>query len=302
MSPRAWQREQEPPARGRSAGALSSIRTLTVGSGITPESARPTPSEKNVALAGSAIRTRPDAITAGGDFHPALRTCTKHNLASPSDHAQRLPLSRTGARYRHRPGPPQSEMGAVRLDRAGRSGPAAMLASSQVPGSRKVSTCQAVHRTQAGWSLLQPTGRTTSVRRPRIGLSAERTAWSACVASSAVNEEASAREADGVGDTVRAPTPQLAREVTAGVEGVHVEHPAAAASRGTAEPGAPPVGRIGHPGAVAVPAVRDEAGHLDEGAAVTDLWRVHLSRAEVGGAGFTRPGTTAKPTHAYDCG
>jgi len=67
---------------------------MTVGSGITPESARPTPSAKNVALAGSAIRTRPDAITAGGDFHPALRTCTKDTVASPSKHAQRLPLSR----------------------------------------------------------------------------------------------------------------------------------------------------------------------------------------------------------------
>jgi len=33
-----------------------------------------------------------------------------------------------------------------------------------------------------------------SVRRPRIRLSAERTAWSTCVASSAVNGEASARE------------------------------------------------------------------------------------------------------------
>lgn len=65
-----------------------------------------------------------------------------------------------------------------------------------------------------------------------------------------------AGEADGVwvGDALPALTPQLAREVTAGVEGVHVEHPAAA-SRGTAERGAPPVGRIGHPGAVAVPAV-----------------------------------------------
>jgi hypothetical protein len=75
---------------------------MTVGSGITPESARPTPSAKNVALAGSDIRTGPDAITAGGDFHPALRTCTKHTVASPSKHAQRLPLSRPGARYRDR--------------------------------------------------------------------------------------------------------------------------------------------------------------------------------------------------------
>jgi hypothetical protein len=38
------------------------------------------PSAEAMALAGSAIRTMPDAITAGGDFHPALRTCTDRTL------------------------------------------------------------------------------------------------------------------------------------------------------------------------------------------------------------------------------
>lgn len=50
--------------------ALSLIRTVTVGSGVRPDllTHRHT---STVALAGSGIA----APTAGGDFHPALRTC-----------------------------------------------------------------------------------------------------------------------------------------------------------------------------------------------------------------------------------
>lgn len=112
-----------------------------------------------------------------------------------------------------------------------------------------------------------------------------------------------AGEADGVwvGDALPALTPQLAREVTAGGRG----RPCRAPSRREPWHGRTrcPAGRQDRPpGCRGRPSRRDEAGHLDEGAAVTDLWRVHLSRAEVGGAGFTRPGTTAKPTHAYDRG
>ncbi len=47
----------------------SFIRTVTVGSGIAPDLLTPPPKRKR-ALAGSGLA--PD--TAGGEFHPALRT------------------------------------------------------------------------------------------------------------------------------------------------------------------------------------------------------------------------------------
>src|SRR5215472_13649571 len=95
MPPRARQREQEPPAPGRSSAAFSSIRTMTVGSGIAPESARPIASLEAVALAGSAVRTAPDAITAGGDFHPALRTYTNRTLTQACQALAALPAQGT---------------------------------------------------------------------------------------------------------------------------------------------------------------------------------------------------------------
>jgi hypothetical protein len=56
-----------PRWEAQSWNTFSFIRTMTVGPGITPDLL--TLARKAKALAG--LRTRP--LTAGGDFHPALR-------------------------------------------------------------------------------------------------------------------------------------------------------------------------------------------------------------------------------------
>ena len=60
------------PRRLRLSRPFSFIRTLTVGFGITPNLLTLLPSgfQENKALAGLSCFT----LTAGGDFHPALRT------------------------------------------------------------------------------------------------------------------------------------------------------------------------------------------------------------------------------------
>jgi hypothetical protein len=42
---------------------------------------------------GLAIRTQPDGTTAGGDFHPALRTCTSRTLTLAQGPGQLLPAA-----------------------------------------------------------------------------------------------------------------------------------------------------------------------------------------------------------------
>jgi hypothetical protein len=57
-------------ARMRPSRPFSFIRTLTVGFGITPNLLTLPPHKRKKALAGLGFST----LTAGGDFHPALRT------------------------------------------------------------------------------------------------------------------------------------------------------------------------------------------------------------------------------------
>jgi len=56
--------------------ALSFIRTVTVGFGIAPKSADPAACLLQAAGARGLVRSsfEETAITAGGEFHPALRT------------------------------------------------------------------------------------------------------------------------------------------------------------------------------------------------------------------------------------
>jgi hypothetical protein len=61
-------------AAKRRANALSFIRTVTVGFGLTPNLLTPIRSDANRALAGLCAGLSATAITAGGEFRPALRT------------------------------------------------------------------------------------------------------------------------------------------------------------------------------------------------------------------------------------
>ena len=71
-SPKAITRRGKPAAQAGSPVPFSSIRTVTVGSGVAPDLLTlPSISSLGKALAGLTAR-RPH--TAGGDFHPALRT------------------------------------------------------------------------------------------------------------------------------------------------------------------------------------------------------------------------------------
>jgi hypothetical protein len=74
-----WRTGTPQPLREVAAVARTSsfIRTLTVGPGITPDLL--TPARDSRALAGS----QPSLLTAGGEFHPALKTCTGTTPAPP---------------------------------------------------------------------------------------------------------------------------------------------------------------------------------------------------------------------------
>src|SRR4051812_46256819 len=60
-------------SKGRRSDLLSSIRTMTVGSGIAPDLLT-LPLWTRKALAGSSFCISADPDTAGGELHPALRT------------------------------------------------------------------------------------------------------------------------------------------------------------------------------------------------------------------------------------
>jgi hypothetical protein len=68
---------QKPHASARAASnPFSSIRTVTVGSGIAPDLLTPPPAGARGLMPARPHWSTP-AITAGGDFHPAPRTPTQ---------------------------------------------------------------------------------------------------------------------------------------------------------------------------------------------------------------------------------
>jgi hypothetical protein len=67
--------------------AVSCIRTVTVGPGIAPDLLTLPPPRRRKALAGSRERIVDAAAdTAGGDFHPALRTLVRSPCETATTH------------------------------------------------------------------------------------------------------------------------------------------------------------------------------------------------------------------------
>lgn len=75
------QKNPRPPGGEHGISLPSFIRTITVGFGIAPNLLTRDQEKTVAALAGSSAFACP--LTAGGEFHPALKTGARYALAGP---------------------------------------------------------------------------------------------------------------------------------------------------------------------------------------------------------------------------